>query len=178
LQDVDTYVSNFAREGSLGLPDWGIGQDSFLALLRRKSEGNFMYLYYVLPAIERGEFRLDTPEDLPDGLVAYYQRHWRQMREGKGERFETVYAPIISILGVAEQPVAADEIANWTGLLAGQVREALDSWREFLQEERLDKRPTYRIYHASFQDFLTSQVPLTQYDEMIASYYLGLMSRK
>ena len=47
-------------------------------------------------------------------------------------------------------------------------------WREFLEDEQMESERRYRIYHASFQDFLREQVDLVQYDDMIADYYLAL----
>jgi hypothetical protein len=66
------------------------------------------------------------------------------------------------------------QIANWTKLEQGQVKESIRLWREFLEEEQVDGERRYRIYHASFQDFLKEQVDLVRYDDMIADYYLAL----
>ena len=133
-----------------------------------------MYLGYVLPAIEEGRFVQGTLDELPDGLMAYYQRHWRQMREGNEREFDSVYEPIVCILGVAQEPVAVQQIANWTKLSQGQVKTSLKLWREFLEVESEHR---YCIYHASFQDFLREQVALGRYDDMIADYYLALAER-
>jgi hypothetical protein len=133
-----------------------------------------MYLYYVLPAIEQGRFVEGTLNELPEGLMAYYRRHWRQMRQGNEEEFDTVYEPIVCILAVAQEPVTVNQIANWTALNHGQVKESVRLWREFLEQERVDGERRYRIYHASFQDFLREKVDLVRYDDMIADYYLEL----
>ena len=134
-----------------------------------------MYLYHVLPAIEGGQFILDDQlSDLPQGLEAYYQRHWRQMRDGREKEFDTVYAPIVCILGVAQEPVTTRQIASWTKLTPSQTKEYIGLWREFLKEEKKDGQPHYRIYHASFQDFLKEQVDLEEFDDMISEYYLSL----
>ena len=130
-----------------------------------------MYLYHVLPAIAEGRFRKGTLDELPDGLLAYYQRHWREMREGKEKEFDTIYAPIVYILGVAQEPVTTDQIANWTKLKPSQVKESIGDWREFLKEEMIESQRRFRIYHASFQDFLKEQVDLKQYHKQIASRY-------
>jgi hypothetical protein len=176
LQDITTYIEGYVeREGMRErLAAWGVSEEQFVTGLRAKSQGNFMYLYYVLPAIEEGRFVKGTLDELPEGLMAYYQRHWRQMREGNESVFDEVYEPIVCILGVAQEPVTARQIANWTKLEQGQVRESLRLWREFLEEEQVDKDRRYRIYHASFQDFLKEQVDLVRYDDMIADYYLTL----
>ena len=176
LRDIDAYIANYVKHEAMQtrLLDWKVEATPFIAALQKKSQGNFMYLYYVLPAIEQGKFVNGTLDELPDGLLAYYQRHWRQMREGKEKDFDAVYAPIVCILGVAQEPVTTDQIAAWTKLSPGLVKDSIGLWREFLEEEQIDKRRCYRIYHASFQDFLKEQVDLVQYDDMIAEYYLSL----
>ncbi len=180
LQDISTYIETYVeREGMQArLTTWGLSGEQFVTGLRAKSQGNFMYLYYVLPAIEQGKFIHGTLDELPDGLTAYYRRNWRQMREGNEEQFEAAYEPIVCILGVAQEPVTAQQIANWTKLSQGQVETSIRLWREFLEEERVEGERRYRIYHASFQDFLKEQVDLARYDDMIVDYYLGLAGLK
>lgn len=176
LRDITTYIETYVeREGmEARLAAWGVSAGQFVAALRTKSQGNFMYLYYVLPAIEEGKFVEGALDELPEGLMAYYQRHWRQMREGNESVFDEVYEPIVCILGVAQEPVTAQQITNWTKLERGQVKESIRLWREFLEEEKVEGERRYRIYHASFQDFLKEQVDLVRYDDMIADYYLAL----
>lgn len=176
LQDITAYIEAYVQREIMHvrLKAWGVSEERFIAGLRKKSEGNFMYLYYVLPAIEHGKFVTGTLDELPEGLMGYYRRHWRQMRAGNESEFDTVYKPIVCILGVAQEPVTIQHIANWTKLNQGQVKGAIGLWREFLEEESEDGERRYRIYHASFQDFLREQVDLVRYDDMIADYYLAL----
>lgn len=176
LRDIDAYIASYVKHESMQarLLTWKVQKEMFITALRHKSQGNFMYLYHVLPAIEAGKFMKGTLDELPDGLLAYYQRHWRQMRDGKEKEFDELYAPIICILGVAQEPVTTEQIAAWTKLSPGLVKDSISSWREFLKEEQIDRRRCYRIYHASFQDFLKEQVDLIQFDNMIADYYISL----
>jgi hypothetical protein len=176
LRDITTYIENYLQREEMQrrLDAWGVSAEQFVVGLRQKSQGNFMYLYYVLPAIEEGRFVEGTLDELPEGLMAYYRRHWRQMREGNAEEFDAIYEPIVCILGVAQEPVTVQQIANWTKLSPSQVRKSTRLWREFLEVEQVDGETRYRIYHASFQDFLKEQVDLVRYDEMIADYYLAL----
>jgi hypothetical protein len=176
LRDITTYIEIYVQRAEMQarLAAWKVSPEQFVAALRTKSQGNFMYLYYVLPAIEEGRFVKGTLDELPDGLLAYYQRHWRQMREGNESVFDEVYEPIVCILGVAQEPVTAQQIANWTKLAQGQVKTSIRLWREFLEEEQVEGERCFRIYHASFQDFLKEQVDLVRYDDMIADYYLEL----
>src|SRR3712207_8917628 len=47
----------------------------FVEHLERLSEGNFMYLRHVLPAIAEGVLRDRQFRDLPPGLAGYYADH-------------------------------------------------------------------------------------------------------
>lgn len=180
LHDITEYIETFMQRPAMQtrILTLGYEPDDFLMTLRAKSQGNFMYLYHVLPEIETGKLIPNSADDLPDGLLDYYKRHWRQMRDGKEEEFDTVYAPIVCILGVAQEPVTIQQIAAWTKLSHGQVKDYIGFWREFLEDERIDERHCYRIYHASFQDFLKDQVDLAGFDDMIAEYYLSISGHR
>ena len=180
-KDIEAYTSEFiARQAKMR--EWleqrkdKISREQFIAGIRMKSQGNFMYLQHVLPPIAEGRFtfgKQDILAELPDGLKGYYQRHWREMQEGKKENFEEVYAKIVCILGVAQEPVTVDQIASWTKLTSFKIKESIGEWREFLIEEESKSSKRLQIYHRSFQDFLKEQVDLTQFHDMISDYYLS-----
>ncbi len=176
LQDISEYIETFSQRKLMleRISNWGINQAQFVAGLRKKSQGNFMYLRYVLPAIENGKFIHGTLDELPDGLMAYYERHWRKMSEGNKEEFFTVTEPIVSILGVVQEPVTIRQIASWLKIDEKYVRISVQKWWEFLEKDTHNGEKRYRIYHASFQDFLKDQVDLVRYDEIISEYYLTL----
>jgi hypothetical protein len=176
LKDITAYIHAYVERNPMQtkFEDWGTDRDHFVARLCEKSQGNFMYLYHVLPAIHEGQFVHGGLDELPDGLVAYYQRHWRQMRAGNEPTFDSIYEPIVCILGVAREPVSVQQISNWTNLSPGRVKKSLRRWQEFLETEKKAGEHYYRIYHASFQDFLRDQVDLVRYDSLIVDYYLSL----
>ncbi len=66
------------------------------------------------------------------------------------------------------------QVSEWAKLSQGQAKSSIRLWREFLEKEAVNGEQRYRIYHASFQDFLKEQVDLVRYDDMIADYYLTL----
>ncbi len=180
LQDIKDYIENHLKSETMlhSVASWNVSKEQFTEVLAKKSQGNFMYLHHVLPAIERGKFISGGLDELPEGLLDYYQRHWRQMREGNEQDFDTLYEPIVCILGVAQEPITIEQMSNWTKLDKGQVNRAIEKWYEFLSPAKKDQRYLYRIYHVSFQEFLASKVDLTKYDRMIADYYLGLTGMK
>jgi len=45
----------------------------------------------------------------------------------------------------------------------------IEKWRQYLNQSKLEQgEPLYRIYHASFQDFLKEEVGLVKYEDGIA----------
>ena len=64
--------------------------------------------------------------------------------------------------------LSVDQISKWTGIDPELVNEGIRRWREFLDEETKTSPKLFRIYHASFQDFLKDQVSLKKYHAIIA----------
>jgi len=160
LRDISVYIETYVQREAMQarLTGWGVDVESFVAALRKKSQGNFMYLRHVLPAIEQGKFVKGTLDELPEGLMEYYQRHWRQMREGNESEFDAVYEPVVYAFAIAPAPVTVEKVAAWMELSQRQVKKAIERWREFLEEEVVDGQHLYRIYHLNFQEFLREQV--------------------
>jgi hypothetical protein len=158
-EDVSTYIEQFARRKTMqpSLSAWDTTVEAFVETMLAKSEGNFMYLRYVLPAIERGEFRHGTLAELPQGLKDYYERHWRQIRAIDEDMWVTYRQPVICYLAAAREPVTVWQIADWSKIEPARVLAAIRDWREFLDEEPAGDAKRYRIYHASFQDFLADK---------------------
>jgi hypothetical protein len=158
-RDVTQYIIQFAEREAMQsrLLDWGATLDAFVQTMLAKSEGNFMYLRYVLPAVERGEFRYGTLNEMPQGLKSYYERHWRQIRAIDEEMWVTYRQPVICYLAAAMEPATIWQIADWSKIAPARVLAAIRDWREFLDEETTGEQKRYRIYHASFQDFLADK---------------------
>jgi hypothetical protein len=144
----------------------------FIDILADKSEGNFMYLVHVLDDIREGRLtreNIGNIHELPQGLVAYYQRHWTVMQTRHKKRFLKFYEPVVCYLGAAREPVSVVQLAEWAKLPPMRVQEVIRDWRQFLNEETgPGGERLYRIYHASFQDFLYEVVGLKSYHQGIA----------
>jgi len=177
LTDVRSYLQSFIEEhedemrGRISA--WDIDVDTFITELTGKSQGNFMYLVHVLADIRGGALSpesIDSIQNLPKGLRAYYQRHWRIMREQDQDRFERIYEPVLRILATVREPVALGAIQEWTHVDAARIRDVIRDWRPFLNENQSEMgEPLYRVYHASFQDFLAEEgVGLKPYHQRIA----------
>ena len=177
LNDVRAYVRNFldAHPGQMTprIAQWQVSADGFVELLTDRSQGNFMYLVHVLEDIRTGRLSpgtMDNIRDLPKGLRAYYQRHWRTMRAQDQDRFERVYEPVLRILATVREPVTLSAVQEWTSVEYPRIREVIRDWRPFLNEAPAETgEPLYRVYHASFQEFLAEEgVGLQPYHERIA----------
>jgi hypothetical protein len=164
LLDISLYVTQFlklhADQMSRRLNAWALTPDAFTAELTERSQGNFMYLVHVLADIRDGRLNLENIEDLhnlPRGLQAYYQRHWRSMRNKDPDRFERIYEPILRLLATVREPVPLTYLEELTELEPARIREVVEHWRPFLNEIEGVREHLFRVYHTSFQDFLAAE---------------------
>jgi hypothetical protein len=141
--------------------EWNVSGIEFVEFITERSEGNFMYLVHVLEDIRTGVLSahlLNGIQNLPKGLREYYQRHWRMMRAHDVHRFESIYEPVLRILATVREPVSLGSLEEWTEVQPARIREVIREWRAFLNEmPSSDSESLYRVYHASFQDFLAEE---------------------
>ena len=71
LADVREHVETFLpRPGTRAyLKSQGLSEEAFAERMTEKSQGNFMYLFYVLPAIDSGLYRERPLDEIPAGLA-------------------------------------------------------------------------------------------------------------
>ncbi|MFC1782622.1 hypothetical protein ACFL02_03435 [Planctomycetota bacterium] len=181
-KDIREYIECcLSKEGVKNwMKNHGIDNNNFVDLMWQKSEGNFMYLRHVIPAIERGRFSKGTMNELPQGLLAYYRSHWTQMQKYDFERFERICQPVVCVLAAAQEAVSVDQISEWTKLEQVQVQNVFKEWLEFLHLESGPKsEKQYRIYHSAFREFLQEEVDpgLKIYHAMIARSALAKVKK-
>ena len=154
--DIRRYVrENVGRMDLHGVVEsLGVTEERFVEALLRRSEGNFMYLRYVLPAIQADPSLYDHPDKLPQGLTEYYRDHWRRVRAGTDPTMWERCVKIIYVLCEAEQVVPLEWIAKYSKETPFLAEEALSRWRQFLDTQPVGGKTYYQIYHASFRDFL------------------------
>ena len=156
--DIKAYIRLFLEEDlehKDKLREWiesrRIAAADFVDLLAEKSEYNFMYLRYVLPAIAEGYYRDFSIKELPQGLLNYYEQHWQRMgMEGENRP----NAILLSILIEAGTPVSCKLIAETAGRDEYEVLEVLERWRGFLKKEWVEGQECYSTYHYTFAEFL------------------------
>jgi hypothetical protein len=149
-------VINTDTEYKKGLKNWiqsrSIPYTVFVEQVANKSENNFMYLRYVLPAIAKGDYNDLSLKELPDGLRQYYQSHWVRMgMEAKPGQLIEIVLYILLEIGT---PIPCEMIAGIAKVDECDVGKVLDKWVEYLKKQNVEGEICYTIYHASFLDFL------------------------
>jgi hypothetical protein len=174
LADVREFV-----ESRLPLPGvrsyilaQGLDDVAFVAHLVEKSQGNFMYLRYVLPEIENGVYKDRDFADLPEGLQNYYEDLWRRMRSRDEDAWFAHQLPVLVALTVIKEPISIDLIQKFAGVEERRrIRAVLNEWEPLLytasaKDEEGHVRKRYRLYHASFHDFVAAKDELA--DERVS----------
>ncbi|MEG4857353.1 NACHT domain-containing protein [Microcoleus sp. K1-B6] len=161
--DIKEYI-RFALDADSdyknGLRNWiqtrSIPDTTFVEQMANKSENNFMYLRYVLPAIAKGDYNDLSLKELPDGLQEYYQNHW--VRMGMEVKPGQLMEIVLYILVEIGTPIPCEMIAGIAEVDECDVKKVLeDEWVEYLKKQNVDGEICYSIYHASFLDFLKSK---------------------
>lgn len=159
IQAYIRFILHHDTEWKDGLRKWiqerNIADKTFIEQVAEKSDNNFMYLRYVLPAIARGFYNDLTLTQLPDGLQQYYQTHW--VRMGMNNKNEEIKVIILFILVEIGTPISCEMIADIAEKDEFEVQKVLDDWVEYLKKKNEDGDDCYSIYHASFLDFLQAQ---------------------
>jgi hypothetical protein len=162
--DVRLFAQTWlGREGIQSyIRNQGLDGGTFVEEIVRLSEGNFMYLHYTLPEIEKGTYRDRNLAELPAGLQNYYEDHWVRMREGDRDEWFDYKLPVLVALTIAKEPISIDLIAAFSGLeRRTQIRAVLDNWAGFVQpiEAKEDGiiETRWRLYHDSFHDFIAEK---------------------
>lgn len=173
---VERFIRKYPMEMKRALVNWKVDERQFTAVLVRKSETNFMYLVKVLEAVRDGRLdkaALDSIDNLPDGLVSYYERHWRMMQEQLPQQFNTLYRPVVCFLSAVKEPVSIERLAAYAKLSHAQVSKVITEWHEFFNRQTNESNENlYSIYHLSFLEFVRERVDLLPYKSQIASAIL------
>ncbi|MGB8218659.1 MAG: AAA family ATPase [Candidatus Methanoperedens sp.] len=155
--DVRKFIEFMLKRGPLliKLQAAQLNVNKFVETLLQKSEGNFMYLHYIIPELESGNISIG---ELPQGLIGYYNRHWEKMKSS--ENWSELKQPVICVLASVREPVTVKQVAELTRRLTptqlkpSDVASVIADWRQFLKESGAIGEKRYQLYHTSFQDFL------------------------
>lgn len=160
MADIRAYLESWsAKEGIAGyMSRFGYDAAAFVEELACLSEGNFMYLRHVLPAIDSGQLNDRELASLPLGLLAYYDDHLERMKDEDLGLWYRYRLPVIgAFVRLSSRPLTVTAIAAMTGIEEGIVWDTLRRWSAFVAAEPVpgsNRLLAYRIYHASFAEYL------------------------
>jgi hypothetical protein len=189
LQDVREYVHR-ELEASERLQARVVAQkmraDVFVEQILEASHGNFLYLAWLLPAVAKGLQGFDQLSAMPAGLDGIYSEFLRTRAMSKDiERWREQYRPVLGVLAAAQEPLEFKHLAALSGVSPQKASDVLSDLAQFLNVKSVDGITKYRIYHASFVDFLTNRDrnPIYWIDPVhchhrIAEYYIHRYSRR
>jgi hypothetical protein len=169
LDDVERHVQHWLTEDSQlasRLPR-GVSQDGFARAVRQKSDGNFLYVNYLLQMLraQQAVISRDYLDKLPVGLDGIYVEFLERLVGDDDEAWQEKYAPIIGTLAVARQGLTEEQLAQFLSIGKPQVRHSLKALRQLLEVD--DSLPAseraYTIYHHSLADFLLDEDRAEEY---------------
>ena len=179
-RDVARYIESFIDAHPAAMHEriqaWELAAEDFVQEITVLSEGNFMYLVYVLPDIAAGRLGRQTVssvDKLPRGLIGYYKRHWSDMKSADPVRFADEQRPVLCFLAISREAVTVPQLMEWTRLEPGGIKSVIAEWREFLNADNDSRPPKYQIYHRSFAEFLDEEEDLRWYHGQIAAATLA-----
>jgi hypothetical protein len=147
--------------------------------IAQKSEGNFLYVRFLLDEIDRGKRSPTNLDGLPEGLDSlYYESLERAVKLGKRD-WLTTYAPIFEILSVARSSLTLAHLQNFTGQTESTLWQYLGDLREFFEEIETqttsDPEISYRLYHQSIIDFLGKRSLQLGKNTRHNAYYISIV---
>lgn len=164
IADIRAYVEGkSARPGiEAYISAQEIDRELFVEHLVDKSQGNFMYLRYVLPEIERGIYKDLALDTVPAGLENYYEDHWRRMRGDNEQAWLEYKLPVVIALTIVKEPVSIDRLAVYSKVKEkSKIYTVLHEWQQFLYERKVEYegglQKRWRVYHDSFREFIAAK---------------------
>ena len=155
LGDIEEYLMKRVTSARIKsyIKKQNLSTQDFISVMKNRSEGNFMYLRYVLPEIEEGAYKDLEFGKLPFGLQNYYEDHWRRMGM-MAKPLPERKIKIVYVLSEVREPVSRAFIVEVTGERELHVQEVLDEWTQFLHHHSFEGEERFSVYHSSFNDFL------------------------
>lgn len=159
LEDVEQYVARRLQmdDTLAALTGPELGAADVVRAIRERSEGNFLYVVYLLESLAgRTEpLRAADLDRLPGRLHDLYAAALDGLVRSRDE-WRGGYAPLLGTLAVARAPLTAAAVARLSGLDVSDVAWLLEPLRLYLDAD--DALPpaerTYRLYHQSFARYL------------------------
>jgi hypothetical protein len=133
-----------------------LSPDNFADTIQRKSEGNFLYVKYLIHMLKDEEkITIESLDNFPSGLDEIYFEFLDRLVKSKVQNVED-YLSVLGILTVSQEALTEAQISNFVQMDKDKVRRLLASLRQLLDTD--DSVPAtqrkYSIYHRSFSEFL------------------------
>jgi WD40 repeat protein len=159
LEDIDIYIRARLETPNLAerVVASGLPVEKLSLVLRKKSDGNFLYLRQALDGIETDQFRLNNLDALPPGLFGLYEEFFRR-RFPDVESFADAQR-ILQVVTAAREPLDEDQLARATAIEPRRaLPHALRALSVYLRPRRDDEgKVRYVPYHKSLIDWLTDE---------------------
>jgi hypothetical protein len=160
LRDVGEYVDAALAESAIAVALQTAAMDP--AVLRKelltRSSGNFLYLKYVLQRLrdDIAAGHAPAPADrLPVDLDAVYNEFLDRVLASKAkDDWRRIYRPVLGVLAVAQEALIFEQLTAFSAVDEQDTNDVVEDLRQFLDVPPTGQVGTYRIYHASFADFL------------------------
>jgi hypothetical protein len=156
LADCRLYLEHLVQtdEISSRLESAAVDPAFFIEEALEHSEGNFLYLAYLIDALRQG-VSLDY-RALPAGLERVYELTLADLASPFDPQWLDMYMPVLGVLAAAPAPLTALELSHLSGLNWEQVRRALHALRSFVDvdEGKPPDQRNYSMYHRAFSRFL------------------------
>jgi hypothetical protein len=153
-------IAQALAEGKSQLNSHSYTSEDFVETLLQKCRGVWIYLYYVVGEIERGERSPLDLEALPNGIWQYYAQYWKRWRDQDETIWYSEQLPLLSTLAAAQDILSLSQICTLAGVEERPELSRLfrEKWQPFLVREEAKENDGYRLYHASLQDFLEGRI--------------------
>lgn len=179
VADIDAFITARVEGDPRLAAALDGGRAEFVTRLTAASEGNFMYVGYLLADVAAGRPGAGgspvEPADLPVGLRGYYEQFWARMFEASGQSWADwngLFQPVLERLAVAREPVTADWLAGQVSRPANEVRgRVLEPWARVLGHTGTGAKQAWSLVHRSFADFLEDRLDLTAAHRAVADHY-------
>src|SRR5262249_1322699 len=134
LKDIERHVVDAldAQPKLAGKLAANLSPADFVATVCDKSEGNFLYVKYLLEMLgaEKGKISKQSLANFPVGLDGVYREFLRRLGGKNNVVLEERYAAVLGALAVAQEALTEQHLANFTGMKKTQVRKTLQSLRQ------------------------------------------------
>jgi hypothetical protein len=175
--DIKTYVKKRLQDQTLS-PQLNVNLDwkeQKATEISKLSEGNFLYVRFLLDAIADDQQSITELGNLPKGLDALYFDSLRRVVKLGKKDWGNIYAPYLGVLSVAQEGLTVSQLQAFTHQSESVTLECLNDLRQFVDEIKPESGKSsiqkYKFYHQSVIDFLGRRLITIDDKEQNNLYY-------